>query len=50
VPGLEDIRFVGLLAGFDGEPEIGQPVGFGFHESDAIGGLPRVHFTPWVRR
>jgi hypothetical protein len=49
VPGLDGIRFVGLLAGFEEELEIGQPVGFAFHESTAIGGLPRVHFTPWVR-
>ena len=50
VPALEDIRFVGLLAGFEDEPEIGQPVGFAFHESTAIGGLPRMHFTPWAPR
>lgn len=50
VPGLDGIRFVGLLAGFEDELEIGLPVGFAFHESTALGGLPRVHFTPWVHR
>lgn len=49
-PGLDSIRFVGLLAGFEDEPEIGQPVGFAFHDSTAIGGLYRLHFTPWAPR
>lgn len=49
VPGLDGIRFVGLLADFTEEPEIDQLVDFGFGASDALGGLPRLHFTPWRR-
>jgi uncharacterized protein len=50
LPGLDGIRFVGLLAGFTGEPEIGQWLDFGFSGSDALGGLARLYFTPWDRR
>jgi uncharacterized OB-fold protein len=50
VPGLDGIRFVGLLAELTDEPEIGQLLDFGFGASDALGGLPRLHFTPWLRR
>jgi uncharacterized OB-fold protein len=50
LPGLDGIRFVGLLAGFAEEPEIDQLVGFQFCPSDALAGLVRLHFTPWEPR
>jgi uncharacterized OB-fold protein len=39
------VRFVGMLTGFEVEPEIGQLLAFEFSES--LGGLSRVHFLPW---
>jgi hypothetical protein len=50
MPGVADIRFVGLLAGFTTEPRIGQLLDFKFHVSEALGGLPRVYFTSWADR
>jgi uncharacterized OB-fold protein len=44
-PEYSGIRFVGIAEGFDGVPEIGTLVDFGFHP--ALDGLARLHFTPW---
>lgn len=45
-PQYSGVRFVGFVEGFEDEPPIGTRVDFGFH--DALGGLHRLHFTPWL--
>jgi uncharacterized protein len=47
LPEYQDIRFVAPIDGLVGEPTIGQKLGFGFGPAAALGGLHRLHFTPW---
>lgn len=45
-PKYSNVRFLGRLVGFDGEPSIGDLVDFSCES--AFGDLHRPYFTPWL--